>query len=140
MRNIIDEYDLKACISINQTEYYSFGASPPTEKAMNVISVSRFKLLFPELVDMHIEDIRLAMQARNVDEALEIFDVAMGHFGIETIRGGWVDDYFQDIQLLYSESGHDHKPTLMFGTLKREVYLCSVEELLAQELHRFGRE
>ena len=66
---------------------------------MNVISVSRFKFLFPELADMHIEDIRHAMHARNVSEALEIFDVAVGHFGIETVRGGWVDDYYQDIQL-----------------------------------------
>jgi hypothetical protein len=52
---------------------------------MNIISANRFKLLFPDLADIHIEDIRNAMKTRNVDEALEIFNVAVGHFGIETI-------------------------------------------------------
>jgi len=47
---------------------------------------------FPDLADIHIEDIRNAIQTRNVEEALEIFDVAVGHFGIETIRGNWVDN------------------------------------------------
>src|SRR5882724_4236412 len=94
---------------------------------------------FPDLADIHIEDIRNAIQTRNVDEALEIFDVAVGHFGIETIRGNWVDNYYQEIQLLYSNSGDDSKPTLLFDTVKRAFYLCSLEELLAQEPDRFGR-
>jgi hypothetical protein len=106
---------------------------------MNIISANRFKMLFPDLADIHIEDIRHAMQARNVSEALETFDVAAGRFGIETIRGDWVDAYYQDIQLLYSENGDDSKPTLMFDTLQREFYLCSLEHFLAQEPNRFAR-
>jgi len=106
---------------------------------MNIISANRFKMLFPDLADIHIEDIRNAIQTRNVDEALEIFDVAVGHFGIETIRGNSVDNYHQEIQLLYSDSGDDDKPTLLFDTGKRAFYLCSLEELLAQEPDRFGR-
>jgi hypothetical protein len=81
---------------------------------MNIISANRFEMLFPDLADIHIEDIRNAMQTRNVDEALEIVDVAVGHFGTETIRGNWVDNYCQEIQLLYSASGDDDKPTLVF--------------------------
>jgi hypothetical protein len=106
---------------------------------MNIISANRFKMLFPDLADIHSEDIRNAIQTRNVDEALEIFDVAVGHFGIETIRGNSVDNYYQEIQLLYSDSGDDDKLTLLFDTSKRAFYLCSLEELLAQEPDRFGR-
>jgi hypothetical protein len=93
---------------------------------MNIISTNRFKMLFPDLADIHIEDIRNAMQTRNVDEALEIFDVAVGHFGIETIRGNCMDNYYQEIQLLYSDSGDDDTPTLLFDAAKREFYLCSL--------------
>jgi hypothetical protein len=97
------------------------------ERSINIISANRFKMLFPDLADIHIEDIRNAMQTRNVDEALEIFDVAVGHFGIETIRGNWADNDYQEIQLLYSDSGNDDKPTLVFDTAKREFYLCSLD-------------
>ena len=96
-------------------------------------------MLFPDLADIHIEDIRNAMQTRKGHEALEIFDVAVGHFGIEIIQGNWMDNDYQEIQLLYSDSGDDNKPTLLFDTAKREFYLCSLEELLAQEPDRFGR-
>jgi hypothetical protein len=105
---------------------------------MNIISANRFKMLFPALADIHIEDIRNVMQPRNADEALEIFDVAVGHFGIETIRGDRVDNDYQEIQLLCSDSGDDDRPTLLFDTVKRGFYLCSVEELIAQEPDRFG--
>ena len=60
-------------------------------------------------------------------------------FGIEPIRGNWVDNYYQEIQLLYLDSGDDDKPTLVFYTVKREFYLCPLKELLAQEPDSFGR-
>jgi hypothetical protein len=79
--------------------------------AMNAISTNHFKMLFPDLAEIHIKDIRQAMQARNVSEALEIFDVAAGHFGIETIRGDWVDAYLEWLALI-ERSARNREPFL----------------------------
>ncbi len=75
---------------------------------------------------------------KDVDKILEIFNQAVRNYGIEAISGrDWINNYYGNINLLYSNTGDTYAKTLIYDTLKDRFYLTSWGDIVEYEMERF---
>lgn len=73
---------------------------------------------------------------KQVDEVLEQVNKLMKAHGVEAIRGEWVSFYFQDIVLLYVNTGDTYSSTVMYDTERDRFFIGSYGDWV----ERYGRD
>ena len=74
----------------------------------------------------------------DVDNKLEQINKLMEGYGVESIRGQWVDHYWQETNLLYVNKGETYAPTVIYDTLKKKWYIgVSWGDIVEKESKRF---
>ena len=51
-----------------------------------------------------------------IDAALDAITDTIGACGVESIRGAWIDRYYQDIVALYANTGDSYESTILYET------------------------
>jgi hypothetical protein len=72
-----------------------------------------------------------------IDTKLDKINDILCGYGVEDIRGPWVNNYFCDINLLYVNMGDTYIPTIIYDTLKERWYCCSWGDIVETQEKRF---
>lgn len=78
-------------------------------------------------------------RADRVDATLDLANRLMDAYGVEAVRGDWVDRYYQDINTLYVNTGDTYNATLLYDTVKERFYLTTLGDWV-EMVERQGRE
>ncbi len=74
----------------------------------------------------------------DIDEAIEAFDKEIGNYGIEAIEGNkYVDSYYMNINLLYSNAGDTYDKTLIYDTLNQKFIVSDWGTIVERNPRRF---
>ena len=75
---------------------------------------------------------------QDVDHVLDRADEILGGYGIEAIRGNWVDHYYQDIVALYVNMGDVYVTTILFNTTTEAFSITTVGDWVEYNTRRYG--
>ena len=82
-------------------------------------------------------DIIRKLMQNDVDGALSKADTYMAGFGIEAIRGKWVDNYYGDIVGLYVNTGDTYNTTLLYDTIKERFYVTTMGDFVEKNERKY---
>jgi len=72
-----------------------------------------------------------------VDKALDSINQLLHGYGVEAIRGKFIDNYYQDINLLYVNLGDTYIPTIIYDTKKERFLVCSWGDIVESQPKQF---
>jgi len=72
-----------------------------------------------------------------VDLALDFFNDILNGYGVEPIRGEYVDKYYMNTNLLYVNRGDTYTPTVIYDTKEEEFFVCSWGDIVEGDEKRF---
>jgi len=82
-----------------------------------------------------------AYNHRLVDEALELANKVIGGSGVEAIRGAWHSNYYQDIVLLYVNTGDTYSASVVYDAVANRWYPgASYGDLVEKVDRKYGIE
>ena len=76
-----------------------------------------------------------------VDLALDFFNDTLRGYGVEAIKGVYVDCYYKkkmDVNLLYVNMGDTYTQTVIYDTKKEEFFVCSWGDIVEGDEKRFA--
>jgi len=73
-----------------------------------------------------------------VDHALDTISDLLHAYGVEAIRGPYVDGYYMDINLLYVNMGSFDVSTIIFDTQEHRWYVADMETMITSKPKRFN--
>lgn len=72
-----------------------------------------------------------------VERALDIINYLLDGYGVEAVRGEYVDQYYLDVNILYINMGDTYVPTILYDTLECEFHARSWGDYVDQYPERF---
>ena len=81
--------------------------------------------------------IRNMQSPKDAEECIEIINKLLCGFGIESLRGDYVDGYYQTTNALYVNLGETYAPTIIYDTLKQCWYCYSYGDFVEVNERRF---
>jgi len=92
----------------------------------------------PSIDELKPQIKKIIKESGSIDYALDVINKLIGGYGVESIRGEWVDHYYQDINLLYVNKGDTYEPTVIYDTMKKKWYIgVSWGDIVEKESKRF---
>jgi hypothetical protein len=73
-----------------------------------------------------------------IDEALGYADGLLEGYGVEPIRGDWVDNYYGDIVALYVNTGDTYNPTILYDVNAGKFLVTSWGDWVERYGDRYG--
>lgn len=74
---------------------------------------------------------------RHVNKALDLANRFMQAYGVEAVRGKWVDNYYGDAVALYVNTGNSYTGTLLYDTVRGKFEVTSWGDFVEKYERRY---